>query len=161
MGVALADVEDVSAELFLAVHKNLADYDPRRPIKPWLFGFCFRFASDYRRHARVRARTFAPDDAGLVNAADERGEGADIALDRKRANARVRAALATIEIERSAVLVAHELEGIPIPEVARSLGIPLGTAYNRLRLARRDLAQALHIPDEDERNDDVAAQQPT
>jgi RNA polymerase sigma-70 factor, ECF subfamily len=40
------------------------------------------------------------------------------------------------------VVVAHELEGRPMPEVAASLGIPLKTAYARLRLARVALARS-------------------
>ncbi|HEX2671205.1 MAG TPA: sigma-70 region 4 domain-containing protein [Polyangiaceae bacterium] len=37
----------------------------------------------------------------------------------------------------------HEIDGCPIPEVADALGIPLNTAYSRLRLARQDFADGL------------------
>lgn len=161
MGVAPADVEDVCSELFFAVHGALADYDTTRPLRPWLFGFCFRFASDYRRRGRVRARTFAAT-AAERDLADEDLDGADVALERKRDRQRVRDALDTIDLDRRSVLVAHELEGISIPEVARTLEIPLGTAYTRLRLARRDLAAALGLPpEEDERSTDVRSTHPT
>ncbi|HVH41711.1 MAG TPA: sigma factor-like helix-turn-helix DNA-binding protein [Labilithrix sp.] len=35
------------------------------------------------------------------------------------------------------------MEGMSIPEVARTLGIPVGTASSRLRAARSSLAAAL------------------
>jgi len=38
----------------------------------------------------------------------------------------------------------HELDEIPIPEVASALAIPLNTAYSRLRLARAEMVTALH-----------------
>src|SRR5262249_53470114 len=50
LGIPPAGVEDVTQDVFVKVFHSLADYDPGRPLKPWLFGFCFRVASDYRRH---------------------------------------------------------------------------------------------------------------
>src|SRR5262245_55716076 len=49
LGVDQADVEDMAHEVFLAVHRQLCDYDASRPLRPWLFGFAFRIASHYRR----------------------------------------------------------------------------------------------------------------
>jgi len=44
-------------------------------------------------------------------------------------------ALATLEPEWRAIVVLHYLLEVPLPEVARSLGIPLGTAKSRLHRA--------------------------
>ena len=52
-------------------------------------------------------------------------------------------ALHRLKDERRAVLVLHDLEEIPIPEVAEMLQIPLNTAYSRLRRARQDLARSV------------------
>jgi RNA polymerase sigma-70 factor (ECF subfamily) len=51
--------------------------------------------------------------------------------------------LQSLELERRAVFVMHELDGSPVPEVAEALGIPLNTAYSRLRLAREQFADGL------------------
>jgi DNA-directed RNA polymerase specialized sigma24 family protein len=37
----------------------------------------------------------------------------------------------------------HELDDVPVPEVAAVLSIPLFTAYSRLRKARRELQAGL------------------
>ena len=37
----------------------------------------------------------------------------------------------------------HDVDEVPIPAVAAALGIPVGTAYSRLRMAREDLAAAV------------------
>ena len=36
----------------------------------------------------------------------------------------------------------HDLEGVVVPEAARALGVPLNTAYTRLRAARLQVAEA-------------------
>ena len=52
-------------------------------------------------------------------------------------------ALATIEVDRRAVLVLHEIEQMTAPEIARTLEIPMNTVYSRLRVARTELEAAV------------------
>jgi RNA polymerase sigma-70 factor (ECF subfamily) len=67
----------------------------------------------------------------------------DQAVEASQARALVLAALQRIPLPRRVVLMMHELDEIPIREVASTLGIPLFTAYSRLRKARRELEAAL------------------
>jgi RNA polymerase sigma-70 factor (ECF subfamily) len=135
LGVPQADVEDMGHEVFLAVHHQLATYDPARPIRPWLFAFVFRIASHYRRKARheteLQPAHEPHDDRDL----------ADVALEKEAKRQLVLEALDGIELHRRAVFILHELDGVAFPEIAASLGIPIGTAYSRLRLAREDFAK--------------------
>ena len=48
LGVNERDVEDIAHDVFLHVYRKLGSYDPKRPVRPWLFGFAYRAASDYR-----------------------------------------------------------------------------------------------------------------
>jgi RNA polymerase sigma-70 factor (ECF subfamily) len=64
-------------------------------------------------------------------------------------------ALDGLDLDRRAVFVMHELDEIPMPEIARTLAIPLNTAYSRLRLARADVAQAIQHFRAGERRCDV------
>jgi len=138
LGVGNDDVEDLAHEVFLNVYRHFADYDPGRPVKPWLFGFAFRVASDDRRRARRRREVVGTDVVVSDPAA-----AADDALVRAEERSLLMRALDQIALDRRAVLVLHEWDGCTIPEVARALGIPLNTAYTRLRLARADLAAAM------------------
>ncbi len=52
-------------------------------------------------------------------------------------------ALTHIPIERRAVLIMHEVDETPMRDIAHHLGIPLFTAYSRLRRARQELDAAL------------------
>jgi RNA polymerase sigma-70 factor (ECF subfamily) len=133
-----ADIEDQAHEVFLKVHSHLCDYDPQRPIRPWLFAFAFRVASDYRRLARHRVEVL-----GASPETVDPARPADLGIQASEERALLAAALDTLDLERRAVLLLHEIDEVPIPAVARALGIPVGTAYSRLRLAREDLAAAL------------------
>jgi RNA polymerase sigma-70 factor (ECF subfamily) len=133
LGVHPAHLEDTAHDVFIAAWRKLADYDPSRPIKPWLFGISFRVASDFRERASVRREVQGEE----IEREDER-PGADALIHEQQRKALVRRALEAIPIERRAVFIMHELDGAPIPEVATALDVPLNTAYSRLRLARRD-----------------------
>ena len=134
LGVARADLEDMAHEVFLAVLGQLDVYDPSRPVRPWLFGFAFRIASHYRRKAR-RVNHLETADAFV-----DGGEAPDALLERERKRRLVQAALDEIDLDRRAVFVLHDIDGFTGEEVARTLKIPLGTVYSRLRLAREEFS---------------------
>lgn len=138
LGVAPADVEDLAHDVFLAVHQRLDSYDPARALRPWLFGFAFRVASHYRRKA---GRETALEHVERV--ADP-ADGPEALLDKESRRRLVLAGLDAIELSRRAVFVLHELDGVTCDEIARTLEIPLGTAYSRLRLARQDFSAAMN-----------------
>jgi RNA polymerase sigma-70 factor, ECF subfamily len=138
LGAPPQDLEDLVHDLFVVVHRHLSDFDPDRPLRPWLFGIAVRVVADFRRSPRS-TRERLGESAEPVDQAPsphERLEGAE-------ARAVLMKALDGLDLERRAVFVMHELDEIPVPEVASTLAIPLNTAYSRLRLARADVAQAI------------------
>lgn len=137
-GVRYAEREDLLQEVFLKVQARLADYDDTRPVRPWLFGFIFRVAADYHRRARHRLEVLDAQDEPVAETvpADER-----VAAREEREL--VLCALDTIELDRRAVLLLHDVDEVPVPEIAKLLDIPLNTAYSRLRVARAQLAAAV------------------
>jgi len=136
LGVPPRDLEDLTHEVFVAVHRQLPHYDSSRPLRPWLFAFGFRIASDYRRRAHNRLEILEENDVA------DAAPAADAQLAAREDRALVAAALDTLDLDRRAVFVLHQLDECPVPEIAASLGIPLNTAYSRLRLAREQFAKA-------------------
>jgi RNA polymerase sigma-70 factor (ECF subfamily) len=136
LGTAPSEVEDLAQDVFLALRRSWPQYDPKRPLRPYLFGIAFRIASAHRRKRR-REVPF-----GIVEVDDE-GPGPDEVLQTKQARALVLAALERIPLPRRAVLIMRELDDIPVDEIASVLAIPLFTAYSRLRKARRELQAAV------------------
>ncbi len=139
LGVRRDDLEDLAHEVFVVVHRLLAEYDPSRRLRPWLFGITFRIASDYRRRARFTREI--PHEHGPDLPSD--APGADDQLAAEQVRRLVIRALQELEIDRRAVLVMHDLDGCPMPEIAEALSIPVNTAYSRLRLGREQLKAAI------------------
>lgn len=145
LGVRDGDLEDVGHDVFLAVYAAWDDLDPDRPLRPWLFGFAFRFASNYRR--KLKPADELDDDVAVSDA-----PLADEALVRDGDRRLVLAALDRIPIARRAVFVMSEIDAVPIVEIARVLGIPEGTAHSRLFKARAEFKEAVSILDRKERD---------
>jgi RNA polymerase sigma-70 factor (ECF subfamily) len=79
---------------------------------------------------------------GIVDLPDE-GADVDNRLQSKQMRRLVLAALDHVPLGRRAVLIMHELDDVPMVDVASALKIPRFTAYSRLRKARRELAAAV------------------
>jgi RNA polymerase sigma-70 factor (ECF subfamily) len=137
LGVREHDIEDVAHEVFVTVHRRLVDFDPTRPLRPWIFGIALRTASDYRRSARFRREIpqDVTDTAVELPAMDEQLAAED-------ARQLVMEALETLDLDARAVLVMHDLDEQPAPVIAATMGVPLNTVYSRLRLARKSFTQA-------------------
>lgn len=131
LGVPEADREDLAHDVFLVVHRRLHTFDPARSLRAWLFGIAYRVVAGHRRRARVLREVTgeAVDPAGPTPAHADR----DLVI----------RALATLELERRAVFILHELDGQSIPEIARAIDAPENTLYSHLSRARRDFAAAV------------------
>jgi RNA polymerase sigma-70 factor (ECF subfamily) len=138
LGVQERDLEDLCHDVFVVVFRNLEVYDARRPIRPWLFGIAFRVASDYRRSARFRREI--PGNACELPCPAPPADEVMLRRERQRLVAR---ALEALDFDQRAVFVMHDIDGHVMPDIAAALGVPLNTAYSRLRLARAAFAQAV------------------
>ncbi len=138
LGIAPGDRDDLVSEIFVRVHKELASYDAERPIRPWLFAFAARVASEHRRLARHRREVI-----GEVTDVPSTAPSADRLLEHDDAKRLVSMALDTLDDDKRAVFVLHDLDETPVPEIARALGIAEGTAYSRLRAARGEFTAAV------------------
>jgi RNA polymerase sigma-70 factor (ECF subfamily) len=136
LGVNPEDVEDLAHEVFLVLRRTWSEYDPERALKPYLFGIAFRVAASHRRKY-WREVPFASVEG------QDRAPYPDEVLAANQARALVLAALEKIPLKRRAVLIMHDLDEVPVQDVAATLSIPLFTAYSRLRKARRELETAV------------------
>ena len=132
LGTDKSDVDDLAQEVFLVLHRRWAEFDHSRPLRPFLFGVATRVAL---ANQRKRAREVA---FGTIELGDD-GPGPEELLSNKQTRALVQAALKRIPLPRRTVLVMHELDRVPVTEVAATLSIPLFTVYSRLRKARAEL----------------------
>ena len=132
--------QDVVQEVFIAVWKDAARFDPTRgSVGPWLFSLARHKAIDLvRREANVRKRT-ADVDLDFEVAPDDVDRTAWLNLRRDR----VREAVASLsDLQRTALELAF-FGGLTHVEVAERLDIPLGTAKTRIRSALLKLREVL------------------
>lgn len=124
--------QDVVQEVFIAVWRDAARFDPGRgAVAPWLFSLARHKAIDFvRREQNVRKRTA---DADLeLHESDDDVDGE--AWQTIRAE-RVREAMTKLTpLQREALQLAF-FDGLTHTEVAEALAIPLGTAKTRIRSA--------------------------
>ncbi len=137
LGVRPAELPDATQEVFVTVAAILGDYDPARPLRPWLYGITYRVGMRYLDVA-YRRRELPSE----IPEAPDSSPGADAALERSEASHLARLALAKVEPARRAVLVLAHFEGMSVPEIAETLQIPVNTAYSRLHRARQDFSAA-------------------
>ncbi len=137
LGVQERDLEDLTHDVFLEVHAKLATYDRARPIRPWLFAFALRFASDYRKLHRHKTSLHDEPDA----VADE--PSAEEMLELQDSARLLQVAMNRLSMDLRAVLVLHDIDETPMKDITKALEIPLNTGYSRLRLAREQCAKAV------------------
>lgn len=133
LGVPESDVEDVCQEVFVVVHRKLADFEGRSSLKTWIYGICARTASDYRRSGRVRREVVT--DTPPENVTE--GGAQDDAVALRQARATLDRILDQLDDDKRSVFVLYEIEELTMAEVAEALGCPLQTAYSRLHAARK------------------------
>lgn len=137
LGAPTSDLPDLTHDVFVTAHARFSTYDPARPIRPWLFGIALRLMANYRTSGRQRFE--APSEQPPARASED--PGPDGHLERKQAGDQVRAMLQRLSEDKRAVLIMHDLDGHPAPEIAHVLGIPTNTVYSRLRLARAEFTR--------------------
>jgi RNA polymerase sigma-70 factor, ECF subfamily len=138
LGVRPADTEDLLQEVFLVVHRRLDTFDASSRMTTWLFGICLRVAAAHRRRAYVRRER---TDDTLDETADAT-ENPEEAAAGSQERARLYAILDLMDLERRALFVMFEIDEVPCADIAKTLGVPLGTVYSRLHAARQEFEAA-------------------
>jgi RNA polymerase sigma-70 factor (ECF subfamily) len=130
-GVAERDLPDARQEVFLVVHRKLAEFEHRALLSTWLYRIAWNVASELRRkacnrHERLEStdhHDFAHDPLAKLEQRDEL--------------AAVMRALEQLDADKREVFVLYELLELSMNEVAARVGCPLKTAFSRLYAARR------------------------
>lgn len=133
LGVPESDVADAAQDVFVVVHRRLAEFEGRSKMTTWLYGICLRVARDRKRLAHNRRRS--DDETAIDEAADDT---VDVAADAERRQGLrlLEALLDSLPLEQRAVFTLFEMEGLGGDAIAEMLEIPVGTVHSRLRLAR-------------------------
>ena len=130
------EARDLVQEAFLrAARKPSSVPDGDQPGEAWLVRTLVNLCKDRFRRVSVRSR---------VHSSMKQAEGDPRRVENEViARTAVRAALGRLSPRRRAVIALHEIDGTPVREVARLLGISEVTVRWHLLSARRELAGLL------------------
>ncbi|MCC6558856.1 MAG: RNA polymerase sigma factor [Polyangiaceae bacterium] len=118
--------QDVRQDIFLGALQSFYTYDPHR-ARPerWLNRIVVHIASRHRQRAVHRREELRQDFSRLRDhtpTAEER-----LILEERRM--KLHRLLAGLDGDLRMILIAHDIEGVPMTAIAEGVGIPLSTAY--------------------------------
>ena len=131
----MEDAREVTQDAFLSCFRHLRSFRGEAAFATWMHRIAVNACYDALRRRRPAAVSIDE----RIDAASHDPDPADQAA----AAADVQRALLAIPVEFRAVLVLHELQDVPVEEVATALEVPVGTVKSRLHRGRVALARAL------------------
>ena len=142
LGVPRGDLDDLMQEVFLVAHRN-GGYTPG-PAKPttYLANIAFKATVSDRRKRKTRG--FVRPNGEVVDRASTAERGTpEHRLEQAQQLRQLQRALAALDDDKRAVFVLAEIEGETVVSIAAAMGIPVDTAYSRLRAARKIFRKAV------------------
>ena len=140
-GCKADEADEIAQATLIAIWQKAAQFDPTSTgASAWIFTIARNQRIDLLRR-KMRTGRFGHD-AELADSPDP-ADAADVVISRVENTARVKAAIERLSAEQSRVIRLSFIEEQPHPEIARLLGIPLGTVKSRIRLAMNRLRELL------------------
>jgi RNA polymerase sigma-70 factor (ECF subfamily) len=143
LGVPPSAADDVVQEVFVVLHRRLAEYDGRATLQSWVYGILANTVRDYRR-------TFRRKQAPLVaTERDEQlGPASSSASPEQRTQLKrdlelLMQLLDDLPEAQRELIVLADLEQLNVPEICECIGGNSHTVYSRLRVARENLKAKL------------------
>lgn len=142
-----AAAEDVTQEAFISLWRSGARFDSTRgSVRSWTLSIVRNRAIDHLRSKAGRAPKLAFDDDAILEQRPAEELTEEEAIQHETAS-EVRGVLGTLPGDQSKVIELAYFGGFSHSEIARMLGVPLGTVKGRMRLGlekiRGELAEGL------------------
>jgi RNA polymerase sigma-70 factor (ECF subfamily) len=141
-----ADAADATQDALVSAWRQLPSLRDPAVFDGWLNRIVANAALMARRHrVRLREVSVRPADPGAERPPPEPGQDlhARTQMDEMVDNDAIGRAFDRLRPQDRMILVLHHVEGRPVIEIARSLGVPVGTAKWRLHAARGALEKAM------------------
>lgn len=128
---------DATQETFLTVFRKAEQFKGNSALGTWIYRIAVNTCYDLLRKQKRRRADPIPDHV------DPTDHSAEDAVEAAAVRPEIREALATLSNEFRTAVVLSDIEGMPLPEIAEVLGVPVGTVKSRVFRARRLLANEL------------------
>jgi len=127
------EAEDAVQDCFVAAYRGLSGFRGDARLSTWVYRIAVRSALVVRARRRPHESLDTTVESATTDAGPE-----DLAHSRRELG-KVRAAFERLSSEHQLVLSLFAVEGLGHVEIAEVLGVPTGTVWSRLHLARRRL----------------------
>jgi RNA polymerase sigma-70 factor (ECF subfamily) len=140
------EASDVTQEVFIRAYQSFGRFDARSSVRTWLFRIAYNLCVD-RARKQDRSVTevgmsVAPDLDEDVDWADNRWQPEMLVMNAELLEA-VEQGIRSMSTKLRTVLLLHDREDTPYEEIAKIVGVPVGTVKSRLFLARAHLQNTL------------------
>lgn len=138
------EAEDLSQEIFVAVHRALGGFRGDSRLSTWIFRVAKNHCLNRLQYLKRRGGGRTDDlEESLETAGDPAAGAPDRDLERREEQALVQRALAELDEAQRMIVVLRDIEGLGYDEIVEVLDEPLGTVKSRLHRARAALAKAV------------------
>jgi RNA polymerase sigma-70 factor (ECF subfamily) len=141
------EAEDLVQDLLLRLYPRRNEVLALDKPRPWMVRVLYRMSVDrwrQRRREHLRLVDLPEAEAAYDLVAADPAEEPPAVLERTLSARRLERALAQLSVEHRAVVVLHDVEGMPLQELEAVLEVPQGTLKSRLHRARNRLRELLH-----------------
>jgi RNA polymerase sigma-70 factor (ECF subfamily) len=140
MGGPEAEREDLVQDVFLVVHRRLADFDGQN-VAGWLYQIARHRVRDFRRLLWVRHMLFGS--VPLSDSLPKGGASPSDSLETNEKRVMLERLLRKLNESERAALVLFEIDGYSGEEIAQVQGVPVNTVWARIHKARKKLKVSL------------------
>ena len=115
---SIVDLDDITQECLMGIHKNLATYHPTQPVKPWISAIIrYKLADHFRRLSRRKEQLMGNEEINVTNKSSEANTYSEPS---KEEAAEV---LKTLPEKLRRALEMTHVEGLSYSEAAKKEGI--------------------------------------
>ena len=142
------DALDVVQDVLIKAYRKLNRFRGASSFYTWIYRITVNMAIDYRRKRKnivkieYDDRIGQEDDTETVTLPGKSEDPAET-LHRKEINTMVMDAMKGLPEDQRTVLVLREIEGLAYDEIAKVVGISIGTVMSRLHYGRKKLRDVL------------------
>ena len=130
------DARDATQDAFLQAMRKLASFRGDAAFSTWMHRVTVNACYDILRRRKREPQHELPEDLDSGPRHADHAETTALSIDVQRA-------LREVPFEFRAPLVLHDVQDLPYDEIAKVLGVPVGTVKSRIHRGRVALAAAL------------------